>query len=59
MNQTDLNQWISKLALQRWKTEADRNLLNTLILDKIREVEELRGQVEELEQEIIDLREGL
>ena len=52
MNQTDLNQWISKLALQRNKAEAERNLLNTLILDKIREVEALK-------KENTDLREAL
>jgi FKBP-type peptidyl-prolyl cis-trans isomerase (trigger factor) len=48
MKQTDMNQLLSKLALQRNKAEAERNLLNTLILDKIREVEELKKENSDL-----------
>jgi predicted RNase H-like nuclease len=48
MKQTDMNQLLSKLALQRNKAEAERNLLNTLILDKIREVEALKRENSDL-----------
>ena len=52
MKQTDMNQLLDMVTEQRNKAEAERNLLNTLILDKIREVAAL-------EKENHDLREAL
>ena len=45
MKQTDMNQLLDMVTEQRNKAEAERNLLNTLILDKIRECEELKSEV--------------
>jgi len=45
MKQTDINQLLDMVTEQRNKAEAERNLLNTLILDKIRECEELKSEV--------------
>jgi len=39
MKQEDMNQLLDMVTEQRNKAEAERNLLNTLILDKIREIE--------------------
>ena len=52
MKQTDMNQLLDMVTEQRNKAEAEKNLLNTLILDKIREIEAL-------EKENTDLREAL
>jgi hypothetical protein len=52
MKQTDMNQLLDMVTEQRNKAEAEVNLLNTLILDKIREVAAL-------EKENTDLREAL
>ena len=48
MKQTDMNQLLDMVTEQRNKAEAERNLLNTLILDKIREVEELKRENSDL-----------
>jgi hypothetical protein len=48
MKQTDMNQLLDMVTEQRNKAEAERNLLNTLILDKIREVEELKKENSDL-----------
>ena len=45
MKQTEMNQLLDMVTEQRNKAEAERNLLNTLILDKIRECEELKSEV--------------
>ena len=52
MKKTNVNQLLDKVTEQRNKAEAEVHLLNTLILDKIREVEAL-------ERENTDLREAL
>ena len=52
MKQTDMNQLLDMVTEQRNKSEAEKNLLNTLILDKIREIEALQ-------KENTDLREAL
>jgi FKBP-type peptidyl-prolyl cis-trans isomerase (trigger factor) len=52
MKQTDMNQLIDKLTEQRNKAEAERNLLNTLILDKIREVEALKKENDDLRESL-------
>ena len=48
MKQTDMNQLLDMVTEQRNKAEAERNLLNTLILDKIREIEELKKENDDL-----------
>jgi hypothetical protein len=48
MKQTDMNQLLDMVTEQRNSAEAERNLLNTLILDKIREVEELKKENSDL-----------
>jgi hypothetical protein len=48
MKQTDMNQLLDMVTEQRNKAEAERNLLNTLILDKIREIEELKRENSDL-----------
>jgi predicted RNase H-like nuclease len=48
MKQTDMNQLLDMVTEQRNKAEAERNLLNTLILDKIREVEALKRENSDL-----------
>ena len=59
MKQTDMNQLLDMVTEQRNKAEAERNLLNTLILDKISEIISLKKQVEDLTQENSDLRDSL
>ena len=48
MKQEDMNQLLDMVTEQRNKAEAERNLLNTLILDKIREIEELKRENSDL-----------
>jgi predicted RNase H-like nuclease len=48
MKQTDMNQLLDMVTEQRNSAEAERNLLNTLILDKIREVEALKRENSDL-----------
>jgi hypothetical protein len=48
MKQTDMNQLLDMVTEQRNKAEAERNLLNTLMLDKIREIEELKKENDDL-----------
>jgi predicted RNase H-like nuclease len=48
MKQTDMNQLLDMVTEQRNKAEAERNLLNTLILDKIREIEALKRENSDL-----------
>jgi|OM-RGC.v1.035775807 cell shape-determining protein MreC len=59
MKQEDMNQLLDMVTEQRNKAEAERNLLNTLILDKIREVEALKNEIDELKEENSDLRDSL
>ena len=59
MKQTDMNQLLDMVTEQRNSAEAERNLLNTLILDKISEIISLKKQVEDLTQENSDLRDSL
>ena len=43
-----MKQLLDMVSEQRNKAEAERNLLNTLILDKIREIEELKKENDDL-----------
>jgi cell shape-determining protein MreC len=59
MKQTDMNQLLDMVTEQRNKAEAERNLLNAKLTDKISDIIFLRARVEELEQENSDLRDSL
>ena len=54
-----MNQLLDMVTEQRNKAEAERNALIAEMSHKTLEIISLRVQVEELEQEVIDLREGL
>ena len=59
MKQTDMNQLLDMVTEQRNKAEAERNALIAEMSHRTLEIIALRVQVEELEQEVINLKEGL